>query len=63
MTTYSEDRWIITFPLDAGRRGMESVAELTKREAIAEFCSPALRWDGFHKDGYRAVKARIVWEE
>ena len=63
MTTYSEDRWIITFPLDGGRRAMESVATLTKSEAIEHFCYPALHWDGFHKDGYRAVKAKIVWEE
>ena len=63
MTTYSQTRWIITFPTSGGRRSVAGVAASTKREAIEHYCYPALRWEGFREVGYRAVKAKIVWEE
>lgn len=36
---------------------------MTKSGAWDKFCSPALKREGFEKDGFKAVKIRLTLEE
>ena len=63
MTTYSEDRWIITLP--KGDKRMANYSSWpTRKEGIAfSEATTLLTWQQLRRAGYRAVKAKIVWEE
>ena len=59
---YSEPRWIITFP-QPGRRQSALYGSWKTRRAAIDDMGDAEQWANLRRAGYRAVRAKIVWEE